>query len=145
MRHSPSQRRGFNIVEITVTLAVVAILSAIVLPRAGGFVDALKVRGAVTEIEALFSLARHVAIARGAQSSLEIDPLRGAIVVRVGEDTLARRDVVNSQGVTLRTTRTTVTYTPTGMGYGASNLTLIVARNRVADTIYVSRLGRVRH
>ncbi|MDP9205815.1 MAG: type II secretion system GspH family protein [Gemmatimonadota bacterium] len=138
-------KRGFNIIEMTVTLTIVAILSAIVLPRAGGFIDAIKVRGAVTEIDALFSTARHIAIARAAQSSLEIDPARSVILVRVGGDTVQKRDLEESEGVTLRTTRTIVTYSPTGIGYGAGNLTLIVARKLSADTIYVSRLGRVRH
>jgi prepilin-type N-terminal cleavage/methylation domain-containing protein len=138
-------KRGFTIIETTITLAIVALLSAIVLPRASGFLDAIKVRGAVTEIDALFSTARHAAIARAAQTSLEIDPAREMILVRAGTDTLEKRELGESQGVTLRATRTVVTYSPTGIGYGASNLTLIVARNLAADTIYVSRLGRVRH
>jgi prepilin-type N-terminal cleavage/methylation domain-containing protein len=138
-------KRGFTIIEITVVLALVAILSTIVLPKAGGFIDSIKVRGAVTEIDALFSTARHVAIARAAQSTLEIDPARGVILVRVGSDTLQTRELEESQGVALRSTRNSITYSPTGIGYGAGNLTLTVTRNRVADTIYVSRLGRVRH
>jgi prepilin-type N-terminal cleavage/methylation domain-containing protein len=138
-------KRAFTIIETTITLAIVALLSAIVLPRASGFLDAIKVRGAVTEIDALFSTARHAAIARAAQTSLEIDPARGMILVRVGTDTLEKRELDESQGVTLRATRTVVTYSPTGIGYGAANLTLIVTRNLSADTIYVSRLGRVRH
>jgi prepilin-type N-terminal cleavage/methylation domain-containing protein len=138
-------KRAFTIIETTITLTIVALLSAIVLPRASGFLDAIKVRGAVTEIDALFSTARHAAIARAAQASLDIDPARGMILVRVGTDTLEKRKLDESQGVTLRATRTVVTYSPTGIGYGAANLTLIVARNLASDTIYVSRLGRVRH
>ena len=138
-------KRGFTIIETTITLAIVGLLSTIVLPRASGFLDAIKVRGAVTEIEALFSTARHVAIARAAQTSLEIDPAQGTILVRAGTDTLEKRNLDASQGVSLRATRTVVTYSPTGVGYGAANLTLIIERNLSADTIYVSRLGRVRH
>ena len=138
-------KSGFTIIETTITLGIIALLSVIVLPRASGFLDSIRVRGAVTEIEALFSTARHVAIARAAQTSLEIDPGRGVILVRVGADTLEKRELQESEGVALRATRTVVTYSPTGIGYGAANLTLIVERNRSADTIYVSRLGRVRH
>ena len=108
-----------------------AVLSAIVLPRASRFLDAIKVRGAVTEIEALFSTARHIAIARAAQASLEIDPAAGIILVRVDTDTLVKHVLRESEGVTLRATRTAVTYSPTGVGYGAANLTLIVSRNLV--------------
>jgi prepilin-type N-terminal cleavage/methylation domain-containing protein len=138
-------KRGFTILETTVVLTVVAIISAIVIPSASGFVDAIEVRGAVTEIESLFSTARHVAIARGAQATLDIDAGQGLMFLRVGGDTLQRRELTRAHGVGLRTTRNSITYSPTGVGYGAANLTLIVARNMAADTIYVSRLGRVRH
>ena len=138
-------RRGFNIIELTIVLAIVAILSAIVLPRAAGFIDSIEVRGAVTEIESLFSTARHSAISRGAQATLDIDVVRGVLTVRVGADTIKTRDLILGHGVELQGTRSSITYAPTGLGYGAANLSLIVKRNRVADTILVSRLGRVRH
>ena len=136
---------GFTVIEMTITLVVIAILSAIILPRAVGFVDAMEVRGAVTEIDALFSVARHVAIARAVQASLDIDPARGIVSVRVGADTVRKRELQAAHGVTLQSTRASITYSQTGLGYGAGNLTLIIARNLAADTIYVSRLGRVRH
>jgi prepilin-type N-terminal cleavage/methylation domain-containing protein len=138
-------RRGFNIIELTIAVAIIAILVAIALPRAAGLIDSIEVRGAVTEIESLFSTARHAAIARGAQSSLEIDVARGILSVRVGADTIKTREVALSHGVELQGTRTSITYAPTGLGYGAANLSLILRRNRVVDTVLVSRLGRVRH
>jgi prepilin-type N-terminal cleavage/methylation domain-containing protein len=138
-------RRGFNIIELTIALAIAAILSAIVLPRAARFIDSIEVRGAVTEIEALLSTARHAAIARAAQSSLDIDVVRGIVAVRVGADTIKTREVSRAHRVLLQTTRPSITYSPTGLGYGAANLSLIVSRNRVVDTVLVSRLGRVRH
>ncbi len=138
-------RRGFNIIEIIIALVIAAVLAVIVLPRASAFIDAIEVRGAVTEIESLFSTARHIAIARGAQSSLDIDPSRGTISVSVGGMAVRTREVVAAHGVTLQATRSSITYAPTGMGYGAGNLSLIVSRGRAVDTIFVSRLGRVRH
>lgn len=134
-----------KIIELTIALVIAAILSAIALPKAAGFVDAMEVRGAVTEIDALFSLARHVAIARAAQASLDIDPALGVVSVRVGTDTVRKREVEAAHGVRLQSTRLSITYSQTGIGYGAGNLSLVVARNLAADTIFVSRLGRVRH
>ena len=66
-------------------------------------------------------------------------------MVHVGNDTIQQRELTRVHGVTLSSTRVTITYSATGLGYGAANLTLTVARNLSADTIYVSRLGRVRH
>lgn len=145
MQPATAPRKGFNVIEMTIVLAIVAVLSAITLPRAGGFVDSIEVRGAVTEIDAIFSTARHAAIARGSQSVLEIDPELGVMMIRVGADTLQRREVGAAHGVSIDSNRTSITYSPIGVGYGAANLTMIVSRKRAADTLYVSRLGRVRH
>lgn len=138
-------RRGFTIVEMTVVVAIASALCAIALPRAWSFVDRIEVRGAVSEIESLFSLARHAAIARGSQVSLDIDAVKRSITIRAGAETIRAREVGAAHGVSLSTNRTSITYSPIGVGYGAANFSLIVSRNRAADTIVVSRLGRVRH
>ena len=138
-------RMGFTIIETTIVVAIAAALMAIGLPRAWIFVDRLEVRGAVTEIESMFSLARHVAIARGQQVTLDIDVGARAISIRAGPELIRTREVGAAHGVLLVTNRTSITYSPIGVGYGASNFTMIVSRNRAADTIVVSRLGRVRH
>ena len=129
-------RRGFNVIELTITLSVIAILSAIVLPRAAWVLDAIE-RGAVTEIEALFSTASSCRYyARAAQSSLEIDTSKGTIVVRVGADTIQTRSLDAAHGVRLSTTRTLVTYSPTGMGYGAANLPSGAAPKTLQTTLF---------
>lgn len=138
-------RNAFTIVETTVVIAVMAALTAIILPRASGFIDQIEVRGAVSEIESMFSLARHAAIARGARVTLEIDPATSTISVRTAVGLLRSREVGDAHGVTLSANRTTITYSPIGVGYGAANASIIVARGRIVDTVVVSRLGRVRH
>lgn len=138
-------RKAFTIVETTAVVTVMAALTAITLPRAAGFIDRIEVRGAVAEIESMFSLARHAAIARGARVTLEIDPVTGTISVHAANGLLRSREVGDAHGVTLSANRTTITYSPIGVGYGAANASLIVARGRVVDTVVISRLGRVRH
>ena len=138
-------RRAATLIELTIVVTIVSALAAITLLRAGAFIDSIEVRGAVTEIQSMFSLARHVAIARGAQSVLEIDPGGGRVSIRSGADVIRVRDVGPAHGVTLSTNRTSMTYSPIGVGYGAANFSLVVSRGEVADTIVISRLGRLRH
>ena len=137
--------KGATIIELTVVLVVISVLCALTLPRAGGFIDRIEVRGAVTEIESLFSLARHVAIAHGAQSVLDIDTSTGLFSIRVGAERIQSRKVGAAHGVTISSPRTSMTYSPIGVGYGAANFTMLVSRNAAVDTIVISRLGRVRH
>ncbi len=138
-------RRAFTIIELTITLCILSILSAITIPRAAQFLDRIHVRGAVVEIESLFSAARHLAIARSAQSTVEIDTVGGIIHVVAGGDTARKREIGEVHGVRLSATRVRMSYSPTGMGYGAANLSVVVRRNVFVDTVFVSRLGRLRH
>ena len=138
-------RKAFTLIETTFVLAMIAALTAVVISRATVFIDRIEVRGAVTEIESMFSLARHAAIARGSQVTLDIDAGRGIVSVRSGTDPIRTREVRAAHGVSLATNRTSITYSPIGVGYGAANFSLIVSRNSVVDTVVVSRLGRVRH
>ena len=138
-------QRGFTVIETTIVVALVAALTAIALPRAAGFIDRIEVRGAVQNIESLFSLARHAAIARGAQVTLDIDIARRSLAVRTGAEVIRTLDAGALHNVVLAANRTSITYSPIGVGYGAANFSLIVTRANVTDTVVVSRLGRVRH
>jgi prepilin-type N-terminal cleavage/methylation domain-containing protein len=140
-----TMRSGFTLVELIVTLCILSILSAIAVPRAESFLDSMRVRGAVMEIESLFSTARHLAIARGAQVTIEIDSARTTIAVSAGEDTLRKADIGLEHNVRFAATRARMIYSATGVGYGAANLSVVVRRNSAVDTVVVSRLGRVRH
>lgn len=139
------ERRGATIIDLVVAVTVASVMMAVALPRAGGFIDRIEVRGAVTEIESLFSLARHAAISRGSQAVLEIDAAEGVISIRAGTQQIRRREVGSAHSVSLSTSRSSMTYSPIGVGYGAANFSLVVSRNSVADTVVISRLGRVRH
>jgi len=138
-------RHAFTLIELTVTLCILSILSAIVVPQAGRVLDGIHVRGAVIEIESLFSTARHIAIARGAQTTVEIDTVAQAIYVSAEGGKLRDAKIGADHDVRLSTTRSGMSYSVTGMGYGAANLSVVVRRNSVADTVFVSRLGRLRH
>ena len=140
-----SMGRGATMIELTIALAIVSAICAITIPRASGFIDRIEVRGAVTEIESLFSLARHVAIARGGQSVLDIDTTGGVLTLSSGTEVVTSRDVGAAHGVSIESNRTSMTYSPIGVGYGAANFSIVITRNAAVDTVIISRLGRVRH
>ena len=137
--------RGFTLIEIVMVLSLAGILSAITISKAGTFLDRIEVHGATTEAESMFSRARHTAIARGIQTTLEIDPVRQTLSIKAANEVLSSRNFNATHGVDIDTNKTSMTYSPIGVGYGAANFTMILSRGRAADTIYVSRLGRVRH
>jgi prepilin-type N-terminal cleavage/methylation domain-containing protein len=138
-------RHAFTIIELTVTLCILSILSAIAIPWAGSILDRVQAMSAAVEIEALFSAAQHIAIARGAHATVDIDTIARSINVSVGSDIVRKREIGTAHGVQLSATRTQMSYSATGIGYGAANLSVVVRRNRAVDTVFVSRLGRVRH
>jgi hypothetical protein len=65
--------------------------------------------------------------------------------VTVATDTVRRARVGAEHEVTLSSNRGSMSYSATGLGYGAANLSLVVRKRSAMDTIVVSRLGRVRH
>lgn len=138
-------RKAFTIVELTVVMAIASALFAITIPRASGFIDRIELHAAVSEIESMFSLARHVAIARGSQSTLDIDAANGVMNLKSSGGIIRTAELARAHGVVLSTNKTSITYSPIGVGYGAANFSLIVSRGRAVDTVVVSRLGRVRH
>ncbi|HUR92827.1 MAG TPA: GspH/FimT family protein [Gemmatimonadaceae bacterium] len=113
-------------------------------PAIGRLLDGIHVRGTTTEIHSLFTAARHHAITRSERVTLEIDTARAAIIMLAGADTLRARTFLDTHGVALSANRASFTYSPIGVGYGAGNMTLTVRRNARVDSVFVSRLGRVR-
>jgi prepilin-type N-terminal cleavage/methylation domain-containing protein len=140
-----SMRNAFTLIELAVTLCILSILSAIAVPFAGRLLDGIYVNGAVIEIESLFSTARHLAIARAAQTAVEIDTAARVIRITAENDTLRKTDIGGDHDVALSASRTRMVYSASGFGYGAANLSVVVRRNSAVDTVFVSRLGRLRH
>jgi prepilin-type N-terminal cleavage/methylation domain-containing protein len=139
-----AQRSGYTILELTLVIAIISILAAILIPGIASLLDQIDVRGATADARSVFAAARHVAIARASPVTVDIDTAAHTLLVRAGSDTVRWRDEHELHGVRFRATRTSMTYAPTGVGYGVSNLTLIITKRNAADTLVISRLGRVR-
>ena len=137
-------RRGTTLPELIVVMTILGILGTIAVTRTITLRDRISVRAATTEAMSTFALARRWSLSRASRTAISIDTSTASLVVQSYTDTIARRRLGSSHGVSVSTSRDSMAYAPNGLGYGASNLTLIVRRGAAAETISVSRLGRVR-
>ncbi len=137
-------RRGLTLVEMILVCTFIGLVAGIALPRIGAALDAVRLEQAAHEIAGALTLARAAAIRRAAFAELVIDEDGGTVRVESGGDTLLSRAIRADHRVTLRASRDTITYAPTGLGHGVANSTIIVGIGQRAETVTVSRLGRMR-
>ena len=137
-------RRGVTLPETIIVLCLLGILAAVGGLRVADFLDRSSVRAAAAETVATFAAARRWALSRSVRTAVTIDTTAATLVVRSYRDTVAARRLGASHGVSLTASRDSMAYAPNGLGYGASNLTLVLRRGAAAETVVVSRLGRVR-
>jgi len=137
-------RRAHTLAELLLVVAVMGVLLGLAVPSARRLLDGIHARGAATEVAALLALARHTAVYRGVRTAVRFDSVAAGVLVHVGRDTVAARAFGASRGVSLRATRDSLAFAPTGRGFGAANATIVLRRGAAAETVWVSRLGRVR-
>jgi Tfp pilus assembly protein FimT len=130
--------------ELVAVLLLTAIVLGIAVPRVRIAAERAAVRGAVADIVATLSTARQLAVAHRGRVAVSVDAADGVLRVIRDGDTVTSRALGRMFGVTLGSTRDSLAYDGRGLGSGAANLTFVVARGTTADTVVVSRLGRVR-
>jgi len=141
----PTRPIAFTLAELLVVLAVMGLLLGLSIPLVATAADRAAVRAATTDAAAVFRMARNEAIYRRAAVAVMIDTLRGSVIARADTSFLVRRDLGGAYGVRLAATRDTMAFDAHGLGVGAANLSVIARRGRFADTLFVSRLGRLRY
>ena len=136
-------RTGMSFIELLLVLVIVGILMTLALPPYIAVRARASVNSAATAAVAAFDAARALALTRGLHAAIRIDTLAGRIVVHSGIDSVLRVPLGTSWGVRLSASRDSSALAPDGLGYGAANLSLVIMRGAAADTVIVSRLGRV--
>lgn len=129
--------------ELVTVLGVLGVLLAVTVPRAARMLDQAAVRVARQEAARLVAVARGHAQATGVPTAVTIREAHATVVVHAGPDTLARGGW-GMAGISLDATRDSLAFGPDGLGAGAANLRLVLRRGAAADTLSISRLGRVR-
>lgn len=137
-------RTGATLIEQTVILVLLGILLALAFRGFSAMLDGLAVRASARDVRDVFASAREHAIASGVRTAVQVEPAIAQLVAYAGTDTVSIRPIGQLHGVTLLSSRDSMAYSPSGLGYGASNLSIVLVRRNSADTVTVSRLGRVR-
>jgi prepilin-type N-terminal cleavage/methylation domain-containing protein len=141
---SHNVRAGVTLLELVIALSLIGVLTATAIPRARSRLDAIQVRAAANDVSAIYASARRLALSQATRATVAIDVSSGTLYLIANGDTLRTRPLASLHGVTLWASRAASVYAPTGAAIGGSNLTLVVARGVAAETLWVSRLGRVR-
>src|SRR5213596_332344 len=139
-------RRGLTLAELVVVLAILAIVTAITLPRLAGVRDWIAVDTAAQEVIGAIAVARSAAIMQGTRSRAVI----GADSLRIDRwwesawEDLHRWPGPERHGVALEVSNPVVVFEPIGLAWGLSNTSVVLRRGTHVATITVSRLGRVK-
>lgn len=137
-------RSGFTLLETTLALVTIGVVSSVAVPAIARGRDRAAVHGATSALVSSLADARHQALRWHRRTAVRIDTSAASVVVFAGRDTLSGARLRDVFGVTLGATRDSIAFYPTGLGYGAANTRLVVTRGAAAETVTVSRAGRVK-
>ncbi|HZI27334.1 MAG TPA: GspH/FimT family pseudopilin [Gemmatimonadaceae bacterium] len=137
-------RFGMTFIEVSITVAILGVMAGLTFPRFGSYRDRIAVDAATSSTMSLLAAARHAALRRATRTAVHLDSARGSVSIVAGIDTIEQRPMREVHQVEFSTSRDSIAFAPSGLGYGAANTQIILRRGVAADTISVSRLGRAR-
>jgi len=144
MRVISRRRRGLTLVELCLVMTIVGLITTMAVRQFGLYLDRAAARAAVVEAAALVARARDEAVAQRASVSVRFDTTADALELRMGGVVLSRAALGHAHGVSISANRDSLAYDLRGLGYGASNLSLVARRGSAVESLVVSRLGRLR-
>lgn len=136
---------GHTLIELVLVMVLIGLTSLTGIRQLHHFLDRAATRGAVRAAAGVVARARDDAVALHTPVSVRIDTVAAALELFSRHGPFGRAALGELHGVTLSTTRDSITFDVRGLGYGAANLTLVARRGHSADTLVVSRLGRTRY
>lgn len=139
-------RSGTTLLEMLIVLSLLSLLVLIAFPTFGPLRDRSRVEDVALEITRLHWQARQ--LAQRARWTVAFD-LSGSVFrlrrIDGSRDSLVlERPGPDERGVMLYTSRSTIAFGPTGVGWGAANTTVVLSRGSAEATLVTSRLGRLR-
>lgn len=143
-RHAARRRAAASLLEVTVGLCIIGVLVGIALPRVRGMAARNAARAAAREVGLLLAAGRQVAATSASGAAVRFDTAGARVTLLARGDTLRTLELRAIHGVTLRATRDSLAWDSRGLGLGAANLRVTLSRGVAAETVVISRLGRVR-
>lgn len=140
-----ARRPAHTLIELALVLAIIGLTTLVMLRQLQLVLDRVATRNAVRAAGELVARARDESISQQTRVGLVIDTSAAVLDLHTRTGLLARASLGTTYGVSLSATRDSIAFDVRGLGYGAANLTLIARRGAAANTVYVSRLGRVRY
>jgi Tfp pilus assembly protein PilE len=145
MSRTTFARSGVTLLELCLVLALIGLMTLVAVRQLWVYLDRTAARSAVAEAATVVVQARDESIAQRTMVSVWFDTSRAALELHARGTTLSRTALGHAHGVTLASNRDSLVFDVRGLGYGASNLTMVARRGRAAESLVVSRLGRVRY
>ncbi len=112
-------KRGFTLIELAVTLLVVAVAVGVAAPSIGRGLDALRTRAEAAGIATFLRAAREQAISHNRGYEVRVRTDKGLVELRTGDTVPATRQVASGVRVTAEPpTATVITFLPQGLSSG---------------------------
>ena len=130
---------------MAIALAVFGIVAGLAAPRIARWIDRVAVLRAESEVASFYNRVRMAAVYRSARVRVVFtsDSL-AAFLEGDGDTLIARAPGPRRHGVALDASRSVIRLYPNGLGLGGANTKLVLQRGAAADSLTISRLGRLK-
>ena len=131
--------------EVLIVLVIISLVATLLASRTALWNDRLAVRRASAEVWSFYQRARYAAVLGTALVRIEVsaDSLT-AVYEGLGDSVFLAHPGPARHGVELAATRRLLRVAANGFGHGAANTKLILRRGEAAESLTVSRLGRMK-
>jgi prepilin-type N-terminal cleavage/methylation domain-containing protein len=149
------RRAGFTIAEVLIVLVIMALITAMALPKLSTSAQKSNVRSSRVELSTMVAKARAASVARGCVDTLHISTGSTATawitackpsVSSTALDTIGGVDLVGKRmGVSLSTSTTNYVFDPRGLLVGGSGGTIVITGSGFTDSVVINAIGKVTH
>ncbi len=140
-----TMQRGVTLLEMLIVLVLLGLLVGMSAPLLTDWSDKLAVMRAGEEVAGFLQRARLLASYRSI--TVRITVAGESMTVALDsqpESVLARASGPAHRGVLMSASRSVLRFYPNGLGVGASNTKIVLSRGEEAESLTVSRLGRLK-